>query len=394
MKINIVYLLLITLSVIIVSELIAQQNQNVPKTDTEVEKLKIQLQTLENEKIGLETKLAEANAKHAEANAKHAEANAKLINTEFGKLKLELKDSNQQWLRNWIFIILGILSVVGFALWKWLTTKMDGLIENEVNKRLTDFEGAIEKVKILEPQVRILNKEHAASVLERFRPYRPEHYPEQVKELEEQALLDAFNDETRHLQSRIKAAEVLANGESTKLVSSVLKCLNSYIDSDFDWDQGYTTQHLLCNLIYFIGQVRTTETYETLNRFLEQLLSEKPEVKRFIIASITFSLVYANNKINKNDSLPVIRNAIPILDLHPDGEDALNNLVMLFEKYQEYEGIKEILTNGLTERLPNVEKRCLELLPEQYSDFVKDWKDKKEDTNTESEESDESEPTE
>ena len=83
--------------------------------------------------------------------------NARLIGTKFGKLKLELKDYNQQWLRNWIFIILGILSVVGFALWKRLTTKMDGLIEqNEVNKRLTDFEGAIEKVKILEPQVRIL----------------------------------------------------------------------------------------------------------------------------------------------------------------------------------------------------------------------------------------------
>ena len=73
------------------------------------------------------------------------------------------------------------------------------------------------------------------------------------------------------------------------------------------------------------------------------------------------------------------------MDLHSDNEDAFNDLVMLFEKYQEYEVIKEILTNGLTERLPNVEKRCLELLPGQYSDFVKDWKDKKEDTNAESE---------
>ena len=364
MKINIVYLLLIALLGITVSASIAQQNQNVPKTDTEVEKLKIQRQTLENEKIGLETKLTEAKAKHAEANAR-------LIGTKFGKLKLELKDYNQQWLRNWIFIILGILSVVGFALWKRLTTKMDGLIENEVNKRLTDFEGAIEKVKILEPQVRILNKEHAGSVLERYRHYPPEGYPEQVKELEEQAILDVFSDETRHLEYRMKAAEVLANRKSTGLVSPGLKCLDSYIDSDFDWDQGYSTQHLLCNLIYFIGQVRTTETYETFNRFLEQLLSEKPEVKRFIITSITFSLVYANNEINKNDSLSVIRNAIPILDLHSDEEDALNDLVMLFEKFQEYEAIKEILTNDLTENMPEVEKQCLELLPERYSNFVK-----------------------
>ena len=71
MKINIVYLLLIALLGITVSASIAQQNQNVPKTVTEVEKLKIQRQTLENEKIGLETKLTElAKAKHAEAECK------------------------------------------------------------------------------------------------------------------------------------------------------------------------------------------------------------------------------------------------------------------------------------------------------------------------------------
>ena len=380
MKIHIICLLLIALLGITVSASIAQQNQNVPKTVTEVEKLKIQLQTVENEKIGLETKLAEAKAKHAEANAK-------LINTEFDKLKLELKDSNQQWLRNWIFIILGILSVVGFALWKRLTTKMDGLIENEVNKRLTDFEGAIEKVKILEPQVRILNKEHAGSVLERYRHYPPEDYPEQIKELQEQAILDVFNDETRHLELRCKAAEVLANRRSTGLVSPVLKCLNSYIDSDFDWEQNYRTQHLLCDLVHLIGYVRTTETYETLKRFLEQLLSEKPEVKRYILTSITFSLVYVSSELNTKDSVPVIRNAIPILDIYPENENALKDLVEYFAKFQEHEGIKEILTNGLTEGIPDLEKQCLDLLKERHSNFVRDWKAQKETTNTKSEDS-------
>ena len=102
MKINIVYLLLIALLGITVSASIAQQNQNVPKTDTEVEALKIQLQTVENEKMEIETKLAEAQAKHAEANAK-------LINTEFGKLKLELKDYNQQWLITWIVVFFGFI---------------------------------------------------------------------------------------------------------------------------------------------------------------------------------------------------------------------------------------------------------------------------------------------
>ena len=281
-----------------------------------------------------------------------------------------------------------------------LTKKMDDLITTEVQKRVNRFQEAVEEVdtlkfdlkdavgqvSILKGQLSILNKEHAASVLERFRSYRPEHYPEQIKKLQEQAIIDVFSDETRHLEYRMKAAEVLANRKSTGLVSPGLKCLDSYIDSDFDWDQGYSTQHLLCNLIYFIGQVRTTETYETFNRFLEQLLSEKPEVKRFIITSITFSLVYANNEINKNDSLSVIRNAIPILDLQSDDdEDALKDLVEYFNKFQEYEAIKEILTNGLTERLPNVEKQCLELLEKYDPDFVKEQREEKATANPESE---------
>ena len=73
------------------------------------------------------------------------------------------------------------------------------------------------------------------------------------------------------------------------------------IDSDFDWEQNYRTQHLLCDLVHLIGYVRTTETYETLKRFLEQLLSEKPEVKRYILTSITFSLVYVSSELNTKD---------------------------------------------------------------------------------------------
>ena len=345
MKFRFFILIMVSLLGITVSISIAQQNQNVSRTDAEVEALKNRvselegkLQTVENvEKMELVTKLADAQAKNADAHAK-------LIETDFDKLKLELEDSNEQWLRNWIFIILGILSVVGLALWSRLTKKMDDSITNEVEKRINRFQDAVEEVdalkydikeafeqvNLLQDQLRILNKEHAASVLDRFRSFRPEHYPEQIKELEEQAILDVFSDETRHLQYRMKAAEILADRKSTKLVSAVLKCLKPYIDSDFDWDQHYQTQHMLCNLINYIGQVKEKETYETLNGFLEQLLSEQPEVKSLIITSITFSLVYANSDIDKKDSLPVIRKAVPILDLRSDDEDAFNYLGMLF----------------------------------------------------------------
>ena len=81
------------------------------------------------------------------------------------------------------------------------------------------------------------------------------------------------------------------------------------------------------------------------------------------------------------------------MDIYPENENALKDLVEYFAKFQEHEGIKEILTNGLTEGIPDLEKQCLDLLKERHSNFVRDWKVEKEDTNTESEESDESKPT-
>ena len=96
---------------------ICSANQTVPKTDTEVEKLKMRVTDLEGKLQIVE------NVEKMELAAKLAEAEARLINTEFDKLKLELKDSNQQWLTTWILIILAILSVVGYALWSRLTKK-------------------------------------------------------------------------------------------------------------------------------------------------------------------------------------------------------------------------------------------------------------------------------
>ncbi len=159
MKINTVYLLLIALLGIIVSASIAQQNQNVPKTDTEVEKLKIQLQTVENEKMKIETELAKANAE--------------LINTNIDKLKGELRESNNDWLKAWtiwfwtiIGIFVAILIGVSYVFGYWLKSRTDKLIENEVEKSLNGFKEAVEKVEILEDQFRILRIEHAASLLE------------------------------------------------------------------------------------------------------------------------------------------------------------------------------------------------------------------------------------
>ena len=391
MKIFIVFLLLMAFLGIMFSVSFAQQSQTAQKPNPEIE-------TLKNRILVLESKLQTVeNAEKIELLTKLTEANAKLANAEFGKFERELRNANDRWLRDWGLFFLAILAVVGVAFWYALKSliasgiekRLDGFKEAlaQVDTLKNELQEAVGQVNILEGQVTILNREHAASVLERYGHYKPEHYPEQVKELEEQAILDVFSDETRHLRYRMKAAEVLAYKGSTKLVSPVLKCLNSYIDSDFAWDQDYSTQHLLCNLIYFIGQVRTTEIYETLHRFLEQLLSEKPEIKRFIITTITFSLVDANGELNKKDSVSLIRKAIPILNIYSEYKDPLIGLVKYFNKFQEYEGIKDILTNGLTNMMPEVETRCLELLQNHDAEFVEKWKAQKEIANTQNEES-------
>ena len=106
MKISIISLFLIALLGIIVSASIAQQNQNVPKTDTEVEALQKRVTELEGKLQVVEiVEKMELAAKLAEAKAKHDKAHAKLIETEFDKLKLELKESNHKWLNRVVYRI-------------------------------------------------------------------------------------------------------------------------------------------------------------------------------------------------------------------------------------------------------------------------------------------------
>ena len=81
----IIYLLLGLLLSIVVSSSFGQQNQNT--LQQEVEALKNRVSELENKLQTVE------NVEKMELAAKLAEAEARLINTEFGKLKLELKDS-------------------------------------------------------------------------------------------------------------------------------------------------------------------------------------------------------------------------------------------------------------------------------------------------------------
>ena len=369
----------------------AQQNQISQKPNSEVETLKIQLQTVQNEKMELTAKLLDAQAKLADANTK-------LINAELGKFERELRDSNQKWLIGWIIFFLTVLAVVGTPLWLLLKSGVnriitnlksnaDQLISDEVERSLTGFKKAVGQVNILQDQIRILEREHAASVLGDFMHYKPEHYPEQVKALPEQALLDVFSDETRHFELKGKAAEVLTYKQSPRLVFPVLKYLNSVIDSDFDWENDFRTQYYMGSLINLLGYIDTLETYEGLKKFLERLLTEKPEDKGRVLTPTAFSLAYVSNKLNKEDLASTLKKAIPFLKDTSFEDQALKDLAKYFDRFNEPEGIKDILTNGLTNMMPEVENSCLALLQKHDPEFVEDWKARKVAANTETEES-------
>ena len=386
MKLNIIYLLLIALFGVIVSASIAQQNQNVPKTDTEVEKLKIQLQTAENEKIELETKLAEANAR--------------LINTEFEKLKLELKESNQKWLIGWIIFFLTVLAVVGTPLWLLLKSGVnriitnlksntDQLISDEVERSLTGFKEAVDQVNTQKNQIRVLQKESAISILENFMrfSYDESYYPEQLDALPDSALLDVFSDEKRYLVLRCKAAEILTYKKSTRLVFPMLEFLNSVVDSDLYNETDVQTERILRSFVSFLGEIHTEETYEGLKKFFNRLLTENPKHKGLFLTWTVFSLAYVSRGLKRGDSASMIRRAVPDLHMFLHEEQALKNLAAYFDRFNEPEGIKEILAHHAADKIPELEDKCLELLQKHDPKFVEKWKAEKEAADPENEES-------
>ena len=81
------------------------------KSDPEIEALKKRISVLESKLQTVE------NVEKMELAAKLAEAQAKLANAEFGKFERELRDSNDGWLMKWNAFFLGVLAVIGVALW-------------------------------------------------------------------------------------------------------------------------------------------------------------------------------------------------------------------------------------------------------------------------------------
>ena len=378
MKMSIVFFLLMVLFGITISESIAQQNQIVPKTVTEVEKLKIQLKTLENEKIGLETKLAEANAR--------------LINTDVEKLKGDLRKSNNDWLRSWNNWFIGIVSVIAVIIGAALLLVLKTLIERAIEKRLDGFKESVDKVSILEDQIKILEKEHAASMLEDFVGGTLtvlDWHPERIKALSEEALLEVFSDKTRDLTIRFTAIEVLAARKSPLLVAPVLNFLNSVVDSDADRKTFSKPNRYSSLFLSRLSEIHNEDTYQGLKKFLNRLMKENPKNKDLFLSWTVFSLTEVSIELETRDSVKMLKEIIPdLIELKPKNV-ILTTLAEYFDKFKEPEGIEDILKHiGSTNS--DVGKKCLNLLEKHDPDFVREQRKEKATYDVESKETDES----
>ena len=416
MKRNIAFFLLTALFIMILPLLFAQRDQNLQRPDPEIAALKKRVLELENKLQTVE------NVEKMELLTKLAEANAKLTNAEFSKFQNELRESNNEWLKSWslwfltiIGIFVAILLGVGAVFWFWLRSRADQLIADSVEKSLNGFKDAVKQVDILKNQIkeaqaqldplknqiRVLEKENAISVLRLRGSYHPSptySYPEKINALPEETLLDVFGDEMCDLFIRGRAATVLTYRQSTRLLSPLLELLNSLLDSvidkeidsviDKEWD--WETKGGMEALVRCLEYIPVQETYEELIKFLDRLLSiEDSKDRNWLVTYTVRSLDQVIRELNKNESIPPLRRAIPYLQSTSTQE--VKNLAQYFDKIKEPEVIKEILIHanisGMKDNVRDSENYLLELLKEHDPDFVRDWEAQKEMTNAETEES-------
>ena len=378
-------LLVVAMLGIIPSLLSAQQNQSVQKSDPQIEVLKKrvselekQLQTVENvEKLDLQAKLAEANAK--------------LANAEFGKFERELRDSNREWLRNWVLILLAFLSVVGIGIWSWLKSRTNELIETEVEKNLNGFKEAVDQVEGMKDELGELKREHAASVLKSLRYFNIEEkhsYPERVETLSEEVLLQVFGDERYGRRVRSKAMEILAHRKSPRFVSQSLDFINSTVDRENE----QLKTHAIHPHIYIrnLARAHTQEAHHGVSKFLNRLLTENPVHTDSVLTLTTLALSDISVELSVGDSVSILRRAIPHLKVEHTGREVIENLAICFDKFHEPDGIKEILINHIPGEMHrwesvegSVENRCLGLLQKHDPEFVEGWRAKRTTDNNE-----------
>ena len=371
MKTLIVCVLLGVLIGIMPPLLSAQQSQNTQKSSPEIEAFKQRVSEIEKQLQIVE------NVEKMDLQAKLANANAKLANVQFDKFKLNLRVDNDDRMRAWsywFFSILGIFVVISGAVIGFL---LKTLIANNVEKNLKGFKQALEEQNTIKNEFGELAKAHAANVLWGidYSSVDDTYFSGEIKVLSEESLLQLFQDKKFHQDIRCKAAKVLATRKSPRLVSPFLEFLNSVVDSDLGIYEVAAHQYLR-PFSYLLGRIPTLEAFEGITLFLNRLLKDNPRHKDLFLTGTAFSLTEIGLQLNRGSSVAILRKAIPGLNL-PGERDGPIMIARYFERYNELDGIKEILTYHGKDLTSDVVDKCLELLEKHDPEFVEEWRTQK-----------------
>ena len=257
------------------------------------------------------------------------------------------------------------------------------MIADGVEKNLNGFKEAVDELNVIKNQLRGLEKQYAASILKNFIGVRldEEHrHPQPIKALREETLLQVFDDERYDLLLRCKAAEVLGGRKSPRLVSPLLEFLNLVVDSDPDIDfedSDFELETCLRNCLIVSSHIYTPKTYQGLKELLNRLLTENSKHKDLLLTPTVFSLAWVSIKLNIGDSVPLLKMAIPQLQVGQQDQQALINMARHFDIFNDPAGIKEILIfHAINESfdMEEVKDKCLALLQKHDPEFVNEWR--------------------
>lgn len=192
-----------------------------------------------------------------------------------------------------------------------------------------------------------------------------------------------FGSETRPLATKDEDTEGSTDRKFAQLAAPALAYLYSMADLNLDNERDSYTTYYLLRLVNFVGRIYTDEAYHGLTKLLNRLLTENLNLKHLLLTQTVFSLAEVSVGLDREDSVSILKAAVPQLQ---DPDHNLGVLADYFHRFNEPDGIKDILTNGLTDRMPEVETRCLELLQKYDPDFVEKWRVEKETANTQNKE--------
>lgn len=116
--------------------------------------------------------------------------------------------------------------------------------------------------------------------------------------------------------------------------------------------------------------IHTEETYEELTKLLDRLLKEDTPMKGMLLPWTVFSLANVGKALNTASLIPKMIKAVPDLcSLNGEMSAATKNLALYFDKFNEPDGIKEILTY-FGDQEAKVKETCLDLLENHDPSFV------------------------